>query len=108
MPGNEGEPVNPARRLKLTETWSKLATTLTNHDWAVLTLPENSLERRQILQNFNAQGYDYVIRYSNRYELFREEEHQAARVRATIAETSSCPVNGKLRVGNGDNLCWFI
>lgn len=87
--------------------WHKLAPTLTPSDWAIVTLPESSRERRELLLVFYGLGFDYCIRYPDRYELFKNEEHHAKRVRATVAITQSTPPNGLMRVGCGDNLHWL-
>ncbi|NOS67786.1 MAG: hypothetical protein HOO67_05495 [Candidatus Peribacteraceae bacterium] len=75
----------------------------------VYTIPDtNSKDRRVVLELMAEQGFVWVVRYQFRYEGFKNEEDQAARVRELVLANKSCPVNGKLRVGNGDNLSWFI
>jgi hypothetical protein len=75
----------------------------------VYTIPDtNSKDRRAVLELAASQGFEWVVRYQFRYELFKNEEDQQARVRELVQANKSCPLNGKLRVGNGDNLHWFI
>lgn len=74
----------------------------------VYTIPDSVTFRRVLLTRIEAEGFSYIIRFQGRYEAFRNEEDQDARLR-DIAKTEHCqPVYGKLRVGNGDNLSWFI
>jgi hypothetical protein len=74
----------------------------------VYTLPESTADRRLLLTYVAGEGFEYVIRTSGKYEVFRDEADQQARVKQLTLTLHSCPVNGMLRIGCGDNLCWFI
>lgn len=91
------------------EKWAKLAATLPPTDWTVLSVPETNRDRRALLTGMHdGFGFTHCIRFPDRYELFKCEEAMAVRVLASIEASGSCPPNGVLRVGCGDNLHWLI
>lgn len=71
-------------------------------------VPDARDRARRLLCNAVERGFEWVIRYNGNYEFFRHENDQQERVLEIVRADRSSPVNGKLRVGNCENLCWFI
>jgi hypothetical protein len=73
--------------------------------WAyVQPIRESKEENRQILQAAFVAGYEWCARTGTTFRLFKTENE----LMSFVSGQKVTPVHGKLRVGNGDNLCWYL